>query len=128
MEDYYEVLDVPRDATVEEIKKSYHLKVLQLHPDKRGHDDPKDFVRLNSAWKTLSDEQKRKEYDAMAEHQKTASNYPISEEVKLSDMDYSNGTFTLYCRCGGTYCLDQEPDCNVLVGYDMCSLFISVVR
>lgn len=60
--DYYEVLGVPRTASADEIKKAFRKKAHQLHPDKSGGDAEK-FKELNEAHQTLSDSQKRVNYD-----------------------------------------------------------------
>lgn len=63
--DYYEVLEVTKTATVEEIKKAYKKKAIQYHPDKNP-DDPSaedKFKEAAEAYEILSDEQKRAKYD-----------------------------------------------------------------
>jgi molecular chaperone DnaJ len=63
--DYYEVLGVNRDATDEEIKKSFKKLAMKHHPD-RNPDNPKAeelFKEAKEAYEILSDEQKRAAYD-----------------------------------------------------------------
>jgi len=63
--DYYEVLEVTRTATVEEVKKAYKKKALQYHPDRNpGDADAEErFKEAAEAYEILSDEQKRSKYD-----------------------------------------------------------------
>lgn len=65
MSDYYEVLEISRSATAEEIKKAYRKKALQFHPDKNPGDSEaeKRFKEISEAYETLSDEKKRQIYD-----------------------------------------------------------------
>lgn len=63
-EDYYKTLEVPETATQEEIKKSYRRLSLLHHPDK-NHGNGEKFQKINEAYETLYDEQKRQEYDMM---------------------------------------------------------------
>ena len=60
---YYDVLGVKRDATQEEIKKAFRKLAAKYHPDAGG--DEKKFAEVSEAYTTLSDENKRKEYDQM---------------------------------------------------------------
>ncbi|KAM7417503.1 hypothetical protein PAMA_017240 [Pampus argenteus] len=62
---YYDLLGIKSDATVEEIKKAFFDKSKKLHPDT----DPsnpglhRQFVELNEAYRVLSKQPSRKEYD-----------------------------------------------------------------
>ncbi|KAL8735666.1 MAG: hypothetical protein Q9166_000835 [cf. Caloplaca sp. 2 TL-2023] len=64
---YYELLDVDRQATEEEIKKAYRKKALELHPDRNYgnvEETTKLFAEVQSAYAVLSDPQERAWYDS----------------------------------------------------------------
>lgn len=63
--DYYEVLEVARTATAEEIKKAYRKKAIEFHPDKNpGNTEAEEkFKEAAEAYDILSDPQKRQRYD-----------------------------------------------------------------
>jgi|GEM_PF-2143940 len=66
MKNYYQILNVPEDATKTEIKKSYFELAKKYHPDKlaqEGNADNSIFADIAEAYEILSDEEKRKEYD-----------------------------------------------------------------
>ncbi len=63
--DYYEVLEVNKNATADEIKKAYRRLAMQHHPDRNGDDKEAEhrFKQINEAYDVLKDEQKRAAYD-----------------------------------------------------------------
>lgn len=65
MADYYEVLEVSKTASQDEIKKAYRKKALQFHPDKNPGDSDaeKRFKEISEAYEILSDDKKRSVYD-----------------------------------------------------------------
>lgn len=65
MADYYEVLEIPKTASQDEIKKAYRKKALQFHPDKNPGDSDaeKRFKEISEAYEILSDDNKRSVYD-----------------------------------------------------------------
>jgi molecular chaperone DnaJ len=60
--DYYKILGVEKGASSEDIKKAYYKLAHQYHPDKKGGDEAK-FKEVNEAYQTLSDKDKRAQYD-----------------------------------------------------------------
>jgi molecular chaperone DnaJ len=63
--DYYEVLEVGKNATPEEVKKAYRKKALQFHPDKNpGNTEAEEkFKEAAEAYEVLSSPEKKQRYD-----------------------------------------------------------------
>lgn len=63
--DYYEVLEVAKNATDDEIKKAYRKKAIQYHPDKNPDDKSAEekFKEAAEAYEVLRDPNKRSRYD-----------------------------------------------------------------
>lgn len=66
MADHYQTLGVAKNATPDEIKKSYRKLASKHHPDKGG--DTAMFQQIEEAYRILSDPQKRQEYDNPRPH------------------------------------------------------------
>jgi len=62
--DYYDVLGVSRDASLEEIKKAYRKLALEWHPDRNKSPEAEErFKEINEAYEVLSNPEKKAAYD-----------------------------------------------------------------
>jgi len=63
---YYEILEIKEDASIEVVKAAYKALVKKYHPDANSNDNQdqeRNINSINEAYEVLSDESKRKEYD-----------------------------------------------------------------
>lgn len=61
--DPYKILEVPRSASDDEIKKAYRKLSKKYHPDNSQTGDEEKFKEINNAYEILSDKNKRAEFD-----------------------------------------------------------------
>jgi DnaJ-class molecular chaperone len=69
---YYEILGVDSDASLEEIKRSFRNLAMKHHPDKNKNSEEsrQRFMKIVEAYEVLSDEQSRIRYDGGAGDEK----------------------------------------------------------
>lgn len=93
--DYYEVLEVPRDADAKTIKRAFLKKAKKLHPDVATAPDAEEkFKEVNEAYSVLSDDQKRANYDRYGDPDGPAGFGGGSDYVDISDIFGGGGGFS----------------------------------
>ena len=62
--DYYEILEIGRDASEEDVRKAFRQKALEFHPDRNKDPDAgAKFKEVNEAYQVLTDPERRQRYD-----------------------------------------------------------------
>ena len=89
--EFYDVLDVPPDASAARIKKSYYKKALQCHPDKHpgDADAAAKFQKIGAAYQVLSNPQARARYDASGD----AGEVPALDSTTLFAVVFGSAKF-----------------------------------
>lgn len=77
--DYYQILELTKTASQDDIKKSYRNLAKKYHPDSnKSPDAEKKFKEISEAYTVLSDPEKRRKYDTLGanwnKHQQTGGN------------------------------------------------------
>ncbi|HEY4543698.1 MAG TPA: J domain-containing protein [Tissierellaceae bacterium] len=85
--DYYKILGVDKNATQDEIKKSFRRLAKKYHPDLHPDDEKaqESFKEINEAYEVLGDEEKKKQYDMFG------SNYDFSQGQNFDPRDFGFG-------------------------------------
>ncbi|XP_065897556.1 DPH4 homolog [Dysidea avara] len=135
----YSILCLPVNASNSDVKQKYKELALKYHPDKLPPDVSDEerkqalstFVSIEEAYHLLSDPAARDQYNTVNKAKLLTQDYPISEEIDLSDMlyDESEGVYTTTCRCGGQYTITEDDLTSGidLTCCDVCSLTIRVL-
>ena len=118
--DYYDILNISKDATPEQIKKGYKKQAIRFHPDKNHSKlSTECFKKISEAYQTLSDPEKKAFYDKYGNEQEFKEKYfqrhhrYYQEEMdpfEAFNIFFGNGFFP-----GGRYHFrtDYEPNQGV---------------
>jgi curved DNA-binding protein len=93
--DYYEVLEVDRKASADDIQKAYRKLARKYHPDVNKTKEAEDrFKEINEANEVLSDAEKRKRYDALGANWKAGQDFrpPPEWEQQFNNVRFGFGS------------------------------------
>ncbi|RVE71465.1 hypothetical protein OJAV_G00052130 [Oryzias javanicus] len=147
--DLYAVLGAHPSDSVQQLRRRYQQLALQFHPDRVGgeHSSAAEssvsrFLEVDAAWKILSDQNTRRQYDSQRRAEALTQDCPVDSTVHLEDMnfDLEDRMYVYACRCGGAFSIseqeveeetereDREEGTRrtVLVCCDTCSLSVCV--
>jgi curved DNA-binding protein CbpA len=83
MRDHYKVLEVPREATAEEIQHAYRMLAMRHHPDRNPSTEAAaKMAAINEAWEVLGEARRRRDYDIQIS--KPAPNADIVAAILLA--------------------------------------------
>jgi len=94
-EDYYKILNVPKDVSDDNLKKAFHQLALKIHPDKNRADGATEaFKLLNTAYEVLSKPEKRENYDLYGPDRGASrrSRYNTYDDSDTDSDEYFNET------------------------------------
>lgn len=98
-QNYYEILQVPFDASFEEIKKSFRKLAKLYHPDKKTGNALL-FKKVSEAYYELSDVEKRKEYNRQLY---------ITNKVEESQLDHMKNSYQEFLKSQDELMKDKDP-------------------
>ncbi|XP_059191460.1 dnaJ homolog subfamily C member 24 [Centropristis striata] len=115
--DLYAILGARPSDSVQQLRHRYQQLALQYHPDRLGGESSseaelgmKKFLEVDAAWRILSDQNTRRQYDLQRRAQELKQDWPVDSTVYLEDMtwDQDECVYTYDCRCGGGFNVSEE--------------------
>lgn len=113
--DLYAVLGASPSESVQQLRHRYQQLALQYHPDRLGGSSEaesgvKKFLEVDAAWRILSDQNTKREYDLQRRARELKQDWPVDSTVYLEDMtwDQDECVYTYSCRCGGGFNVSEE--------------------
>ncbi|MDD4189069.1 MAG: J domain-containing protein [Eubacteriales bacterium] len=97
---YYEILEVGKDASQDEIKKSFRKLAKKYHPDTNKGDNTVEakFKEINEAYEVLGDKEKRKKYDQLGK----GMNFGQDQNFDPSQYGFGNNMRYEYSSSGNS--------------------------
>lgn len=86
--DYYKILNLNKDSSIDEIKKSYKKFAILYHPDKTNGDKDKEekFKNVSEAYSILGDKDKKQQYDTQSKFGNSYNPNPFSAFGGVGDI------------------------------------------
>jgi DnaJ-class molecular chaperone len=111
-ENLYDYLEIPTDSSEEDIKKAYRKLSLQYHPDRNGNSSESTIKiqGINAAYETLSDDQKRSQYDMQRKFGGSVNGMPFGMPFNMSFSPGGGGGPTFFTTSNAA---DMDP-ANIL--------------
>lgn len=110
--DYYKILDVDRDASSDEIKKSFKKLARKYHPDIAGKGSEEKFKEINEAFQILGNSQKKEQYDKFGNSDFDSENFS-NKSSNFKDIFRSFGDMF------GAFDSDRNSNEGVDLKYDL---------
>ena len=86
--DYYDILNIKKDATNDEIKRAYKKQAVKFHPDKNHSKLAEEcFKKISEAYQCLSDPEKKKFYDKYGNEEEFRQRYYQAHHHYEEEMD-----------------------------------------
>ncbi len=110
MKNYYEILEVSKNASQEEIKQKYRELAKKWHPDANGNskESEEKFKAINEAYSHLSSPELRKEYDENLFYQKEAKAQNTNKHYYDPSWEYEEEPFYTYTYTYSTNTKDKK--------------------
>lgn len=123
-ENYYTILGVDEKSTKDEIKKAYRGLQMKYHPDRnQGNQDCINMTqKINEAYETLSDEQKRTEYDVIRNNpfMKMGSNGNMNMNMNMNNANIPlNDIFNMMFGGGNLHNIPNGAKVHIFHGGNM---------
>jgi curved DNA-binding protein len=99
-QDYYEALEIPRDASADDIRRAYRKLARKYHPDVNKEPGAEDrFKQISEAYEVLRDEDKRAHYDRLGANWKAGQD--VSDTTGFEGLSPSDGFGDVRVEFGG---------------------------
>ncbi|XP_038562004.1 dnaJ homolog subfamily C member 24 isoform X2 [Micropterus salmoides] len=106
--DLYAVLGASPSDSLQQLRHRYQQLALQYHPDRLGGEcsseaesGVKKFLEVDAAWRILSDQNTRRQYDLQRRVRELKQDWPVDSTVYLEDMTWDQVTQPPFPGCSG---------------------------